>query len=231
VFAHSFGTFILAQVLLHNARFKFNRIILCGSIIPDSFDWDRVQDQILFTGDKRDAIINECGIFDVWPVLASSCTWGYGATGTYGFGVYNVRDRFHEFRHSDFFKTDFILSNWVPAVQGLPIDFSKTDAAPEGLEPKLFSYLRLPLRWIIVGYSHSSQLAYRPGLAKVRAGSFTSFWFSADYFRSSPGNGHRQGRSPYLKGAVNHLPRQSFQFFPDRNGGMPVVHEQDLATR
>ena len=31
--------------------------------------------------------------------------------------------------------------------------------------------------------------------------SIAPFWSSADYFRSSPGNGHRQGRSPCLKGA------------------------------
>jgi len=35
----------------------------------------------------------------------------------------------------------------------------------------------------------------------VRDGSIASLWPSADYFRSSPGNGHRQGRSACLKGA------------------------------
>ena len=37
--------------------------------------------------------------------------------------------------------------------------------------------------------------------AEVRSGSIASFWSSADYFRSSPGNGHPQSRSPCLKGA------------------------------
>jgi hypothetical protein len=37
--------------------------------------------------------------------------------------------------------------------------------------------------------------------AYVGWGSIASFSSSADYFRSSPGNGHRQGRSPCLKGA------------------------------
>jgi hypothetical protein len=32
-------------------------------------------------------------------------------------------------------------------------------------------------------------------------GSKAPFWSSVEYFRSSPGNGHRQGRSPCLKGA------------------------------
>ena len=39
------------------------------------------------------------------------------------------------------------------------------------------------------------------GYAHVRNGSIASFWSSADYFRSSPGNGHCQGRSPCLKSA------------------------------
>jgi hypothetical protein len=34
-----------------------------------------------------------------------------------------------------------------------------------------------------------------------RYGSVAPIWSSADYFRSSPGNGHCQGRSPCLKGA------------------------------
>ena len=37
--------------------------------------------------------------------------------------------------------------------------------------------------------------------ANGRYGSIASFWSSTDYFRSSPGNGHRQGRSPCLKAA------------------------------
>jgi len=36
---------------------------------------------------------------------------------------------------------------------------------------------------------------------RVSFGSIASFGSSGDYFWSSPGNGHRQGRSPCLKGA------------------------------
>src|SRR3954466_10481554 len=100
VFAHSFGTYALSKILLENPYFKFNRVILCGSIIAEKFDWRRVEDQILATN-KRDGIINECGLRDVWPVLAKSLSFGYGASGTYGFGAFNVRDRFHPNRHSD----------------------------------------------------------------------------------------------------------------------------------
>jgi len=40
-----------------------------------------------------------------------------------------------------------------------------------------------------------------PRRTKVRLGSIAPLWPSVDYFRSFPGNGHCQGRSPCLKGA------------------------------
>jgi hypothetical protein len=42
-------------------------------------------------------------------------------------------------------------------------------------------------------------------MLNFRYGPIASLLPSADYFRSSPGNGHRQGRSPCLKGANNGL--------------------------
>jgi pimeloyl-ACP methyl ester carboxylesterase len=75
VFAHSYGTYALSKILLENPYFTFNRVILCGSIIPENFDWRRVEGQIL-SANKRDGIINECGLRDIWPVLAKSFSWG-----------------------------------------------------------------------------------------------------------------------------------------------------------
>jgi pimeloyl-ACP methyl ester carboxylesterase len=149
VFAHSYGTYVLSRILLENPRFMFDRVILCGSIIRYNFDWDRVQNQILTREEnKRDAIINECGTRDVWPAFANSVSWGYGTTGTYGFGVQNVRDRFHPIKHSGF-DDKFVEDYWVPAVAGKPIDFSATDLEGKGT-PVWFGILRLPLRWFIV---------------------------------------------------------------------------------
>ena len=149
VFAHSYGTYALSRILLANSFFKFDRIILCGSIIRDNFDWSRLQSQII-PDEKRDAIINECGLRDVYPVLAKSGSWGYGESGTYGFGDYNVRDRFHPITHSEFFESERIIKYWVPAVAGEPIEFSESDTR-EGKTPWWFAILRfLPLRWLII---------------------------------------------------------------------------------
>ena len=59
------------------------------------------------------------------------------------------------------------------------------------------------------GYAASSSLAESYCSADDRCESIASFWSSADYFRSSPGNRHRQGWSPCLKGATSGLMQRS----------------------
>ena len=148
VFAHSFGTYALSRILMDNPYFKFHRILLCGSIVPETYDWSRVENQIL-ADDKRDAIINDCGTRDVWPVFAKSASWGYGASGTYGFGSFNVRDRFHPLTHSQFFEDAFVRRYWVPAVTGKPAEFSRGDKSAAA-SPGWFNLLHFPVRWGLV---------------------------------------------------------------------------------
>jgi pimeloyl-ACP methyl ester carboxylesterase len=147
LFAHSFGTYALSRILMENPHFKFDRIILCGSIIPENYDWSRVGSQIR-AEERREAIINDCGTRDVWPVLAKAVTWGYGASGTYGFGDFNVRDRFHPLTHSQFFEEKFIGKYWVSAVKGETPAFSPGDKK-EVSSPAWFGIFNLPLRWLL----------------------------------------------------------------------------------
>ena len=148
VFAHSYGTYALSRVLVENPYFKCYRIIMCGSIIRENFDWSRVGNQIS-AQNSRDAIINECGTRDFWPIIARSLTWGYGSSATFGFGSHYVRDRFHPLKHSDFFDIEFVHRYWIPAIDDKKIDFSTLDLEGKGT-PSWFVILRLPLRWIIV---------------------------------------------------------------------------------
>ncbi|UVK52196.1 alpha/beta hydrolase [Mesorhizobium sp. AR02] len=160
VFAHSYGTYALTRVILQNPYFRFDRIILCGSVVPG--DWRAVEDQIRGP-EKRNAIINECGTRDIWPVLAQSGTWGYGATGTYGFGTFNVRDRFHDITHSEYFTNEFVKANWIPLVRGEKVTFSDVDTQGGGT-PAWFNLLRLPLKWIpfVAAASVAAVLALHP---------------------------------------------------------------------
>lgn len=115
VIAHSFGTYIVSKVLEQDADVCFERIVLCGSIIPDSFGWESYKHRM---GSDADGwqVLNDCGAKDVLPILAKSVTWGYGSPGRLGFGHGRVRDRFHSVGHSGFFTEKFVRRYWGPYI-------------------------------------------------------------------------------------------------------------------
>lgn len=116
VLAHSFGTYLITALLAQKPRLRLHGLILCGSIVRRGFDWDRL---VGTTGDRRQLqfVVNDCGARDIWPLLAQSVTWGYGATGTYGFGDVAVTERMHYLSHSEYLTTDFAKNYWVQILQ------------------------------------------------------------------------------------------------------------------
>jgi hypothetical protein len=108
VIAHSFGTYIISQILLDQSDVQFDRLLLCGSVIPEDFRWDKIVNLPV------DGVVNDCGSKDIWPVLAKCTSWGYGASGTFGFKTHKIHDRYHDLGHSDFFDENFIRSFWLP---------------------------------------------------------------------------------------------------------------------
>lgn len=110
ILAHSFGCSIVGAILrkypAYSERIRY--LALCGSVLPDDFDWGDIRPL------KREMILNDCGAFDVFPVLAKTCTWGYGSSGTFGFGSAGVIDRHHRFGHSDFLTPEFARDYWAP---------------------------------------------------------------------------------------------------------------------
>ena len=61
VVAHSFGTYILGYTLLRFNFIRFNKVILCGSILPRDFPWDK-----LIARGQVQAVRNEFGVRDPW---------------------------------------------------------------------------------------------------------------------------------------------------------------------
>jgi hypothetical protein len=106
VVAHSFGTYAITSILSEDDAFRPTRIVFCGSIVPQHFRWDTIT--------NCPEILNECGGRDVWPVLASALSRGYGPSGTYGFGTPGVHDRHHDLEHGDYFSKDFVERYWQP---------------------------------------------------------------------------------------------------------------------
>jgi pimeloyl-ACP methyl ester carboxylesterase len=143
VVAHSFGTYALAKILLHNPLMVLHRVVLCGSIVPMGFAWEQFEHQI--TG----GVVNDVGVRDIWPVLAQAGTWGYGASGTFGFKHGRVEDRNHDLGHSGYFTREFVKTYWLPWLD-------KGDCCPNpngaDLQPRygLALLSLLPLQWSLL---------------------------------------------------------------------------------
>ncbi|HUX91727.1 MAG TPA: alpha/beta fold hydrolase [Gallionellaceae bacterium] len=141
--AHSFGTYIMSQILLDNTDIKIHRIQLCGSIISRNFQWDQLKGRI------KGIVVNDAGSRDYWPVFASLFSWGYGASGTFGFKNVLVKDRFYDCGHSDFFEDEHMRKYWIPLLidgQVVPSDWSQSRPSPN----VVISFLNwLPLKILI----------------------------------------------------------------------------------
>ena len=87
--AHSFGTYILSEILQQRFNFQVYKVIFCGSIVRYKFPFQQINKRF------SAPVINEVGTKDIWPALAESVTFGYGSSGTYGFRRPYVRDRWH----------------------------------------------------------------------------------------------------------------------------------------
>lgn len=144
VVAHSFGTYIMAQILSEETDIQINRLQLCGSIVPEKYRWDKVSSRI------SGKVINDAGTRDYWPVMASLLSWGYGASGTFGFKTIPVKDRFFNCGHSDFFTDEHMVKYWVPLLidgQVVPSDWNISRPSPSILTSLLYW---LPLKCIIL---------------------------------------------------------------------------------
>jgi hypothetical protein len=112
IIAHSFGTFIIGEILKKDFTLQLHRLVLCGSVLPQDFPWSLLQGRF-----NDENTINECGTADIWPVLAQSLSWGYGASGTHGFKKVLIKDRFHAGGHGQYFNPEFVEKYWEPFIR------------------------------------------------------------------------------------------------------------------
>ena len=101
--AHSFGTWLVSEILRRYPHLKVNRVAFVGCIVKESFPWH----EIIGRNVPQNAILNNVGTKDIWPPLANAATWGYGPTGSFGFGKAHIEDRFHNVGHSDLLTYEF----------------------------------------------------------------------------------------------------------------------------
>lgn len=97
----------------------FDKVILCGSILPPDFDWAT----ILGRG-QVNQVRNEFGLQDVWSSMAHLAVRDTGASGVRGFthiGAGVDQKRFDKYRHSDYFSRVHIDQHWVPFLRARPL--------------------------------------------------------------------------------------------------------------
>jgi hypothetical protein len=113
IIAHSFGTYVVAEILREKFTMQAERVIFCGSVLRYDFPFEQID------GRFKGEIINEVGTADPWPALAESVTTGYGAAGTFGFRRPGVRDRWHNrATHGYFLTAEFCEQFWIPELEG-----------------------------------------------------------------------------------------------------------------
>ena len=142
VIAHSFGTHAISKILQRNPLIRIKRLILCGCIVSDKFKWGNLPN-------RPSEIINDCGHRDWYPILAKSCTWGYGAMGVFGCGAHEVTDRTFQFGHSDFFNRAFVIKYWKPFVEDGIIENGASEIPTISTFRSLLA--ALPLQWLGLG--------------------------------------------------------------------------------
>jgi TIR domain len=111
VVAHSFGTYILGYTLLRFDFIRFNKVILCGCILPRDFPWDK-----LIERGQVQAVRNEYGVRDPWVKRVRCFVGGTGPSGASGFTCQHDRLEQEEFEydHGDYFGIDHMEDRWIP---------------------------------------------------------------------------------------------------------------------
>ena len=111
VVAHSFGTYILGYALLRFDFIRFDKVILCGSILPVDFPWDK-----LIERGQVQAVRNEYGARDLWVKCVCWFVRGTGPSGAYEFTREHKRleQRKFDYDHSEYFGKDHIEHHWIP---------------------------------------------------------------------------------------------------------------------
>jgi hypothetical protein len=114
VVAHSFGTYILGNALLKYPYLRFDKVILCGSILPCDFPWDG-----LIERGQVHAVRNECGREDVWARRVSAFVPRTGPSGMVEFACRHPRLEQAKFpyNHSEYFEKGHMREYWIPFLE------------------------------------------------------------------------------------------------------------------
>lgn len=116
IIAHSFGTYMVARAIEKYGELEFDRLILCGSLVPEDYDWGTV-----IRSGRVNAVLNQYSPSDIWVRLGSFVVPGAGRSGIKGFNRSHTQlfqQRRERFSHSDYFFPLNYSQNWLPFLSG-----------------------------------------------------------------------------------------------------------------
>ena len=113
IIAHSFGTYLVARALEMFDGIKFDQVILCGSIVPQDYDWNQ-----LFENGQVNRVLNECAKKDIVVKAAPFFVQDAGPSGAHGFDQNSdgalCQRSISKFGHSDYLHVLNFTNNWFP---------------------------------------------------------------------------------------------------------------------
>ena len=132
IIAHSFGSWIVCKAIQKYEHLRFDKVILAGSVVPDSFDWRTVYQRNQIT-----TVRNDRAQKDVWARFSKFIAWGTGSSGFRGFSQREqcvVERIYPEYGHSSVFGHDHYIGEWIPFLRA-PVPFSNGELPSESEEP------------------------------------------------------------------------------------------------
>ncbi len=100
IIAHSFGTYLVAELLSNYPEVKFDKVIFAGGLAPKDFDW-----KTKFHNGQVLHVLNEVAKKDIWPAVAKRVIPRAGCSGSSGFcsQIPDVEQNFSPIGHSGTF--------------------------------------------------------------------------------------------------------------------------------
>ena len=117
IIAHSFGSYIVTRAMERYPEIRFERVILCGSIVRRDYPWRQC-----FERGQVKRVLNDYGRRDIWVRVAETVIEDAGESGYRGFDDTTdprlIQRRHEDWRHSDYFYTLNYDRNWIPFLAG-----------------------------------------------------------------------------------------------------------------
>jgi hypothetical protein len=124
IIAHSFGTYIVAELIRKYPMLRFDKVIFAGRIVREDYDWPKV-----LSSKQVNLFRNDYGHLDPWPRLAKKLIPDAGNSGECGFSKtpeemkhLMVARQFLGYGHSDYFHAAHFLQEWVPTLKTIVLE-------------------------------------------------------------------------------------------------------------